>query len=322
MKCERLISIIIPVYNEGPHILGNLRIVRDILDKAAITHELVLVDDGSKDNSWSEICLAQKELGNIRAFRFSRNFGKEAALVAGIDMAKGDACIIMDADLQHPPKLIPEMVDLWLLHGWQVVEAVKTSRGREGIFSRLSATFFYNAMNRMTGIRMQNASDFKLLDRMVMDTLRSMPEKETFFRGLSAWVGFRRISIDFEVAERTSGQSKWSFRSLLRLAIIAITSFSSAPLHFVTVMGTLFFIGSVFLGIQTLVNKLSGMAVDGFTTVILLILVTGSVLMISLGLIGTYIARIFNEVKGRPRYIISDYLTMDNDKDRKGSDKG
>jgi len=321
MKCNRLISIIIPVYNEGPHILGNLKIVHDILDKAEIDHELVLVDDGSKDETWSEIRRAQKELGNVRAVKFSRNFGKEAALVAGIDMAKGEACIIMDADLQHPPKLIPEMVNLWLLHDWQVVEAVKTSRGREGIFSRLTATFFYNAMNRMTGIHMQNASDFKLLDRIVIDTLRSMSEKETFFRGLSAWVGFRRISIDFEVAERTSGQSKWSFMSLLRLAIIAITSFSSAPLHFVTAMGTIFFIGSVILGIQTLVNKLSGMAVDGFTTVILLLLVMGSVLMISLGLIGTYIARIFNEVKGRPRYIISDYLTIDMDKSMKENDK-
>lgn len=305
MALAGYISLVIPVYNEGANIRTNLRAIREVLSKAGLSYEMILVDDGSRDNTWEELQLAAEEDDALRACRFSRNFGKEAALMAGLDMARGDACVVMDSDLQHPPAHIPEMVRLWREDAWQVVEAVKTSRGRESVLHRISANLFYGTMNRMTGIPMENASDFKLLDRAVYETVRSLPERETFFRGLSAWVGYRRISISFEVAERAGGESKWSLRSLIRLAVVAITSFSAAPLQFVTFMGGLFFLGSVVLGVQTLVNKLSGHANDGFTTVILLLLIIGSVLMVSLGLIGTYLARVFDEVKHRPRYIVS-----------------
>ena len=305
MMENKLLSVILPIYNEGANIFANLGVIRDILVKASIPYEMVLVDDGSSDNTWQELERASAIHGHIRAFHFSRNFGKEAALMAGLDMARGDACVVLDADLQHPPQLIPEMVRLWREDGWQVVEAVKASRGRESVFHKLSAGLFYRTMDRMTGIPMQNASDFKLLDRAVYEAVRTLPERYTFFRGLSAWVGFRRIAISFEVAERAGGVSKWSLRALIRLAVIAITSFSAAPLQFVTSIGVAFCAGSVLLGIQTLVNYLTGHAVGGFTTVILLLLIIGGVLMISLGLIGTYLARIFDEVKGRPRYIVA-----------------
>ncbi len=308
MMETKLLSIVIPIYNEGANIVANLGVIRDILVKASIPHEMVLVDDGSSDNTWEELERAAVLYGNVRASRFSRNFGKEAALMAGLDMAAGDACVVLDADLQHPPQLIPEMVRLWREDGWQVVEAVKTSRGRESLFHKLSAGLFYRTMDRMTGIPMQNASDFKLLDRAVYESVRALPERYTFFRGLSAWVGYRRIAISFEVAERAGGVSKWSLRSLIRLAVIAITSFSSAPLQFVTTIGVVFVIGSLLLAVQTLVNYLTGHAVGGFTTVILLLLIIGGILMVSLGLIGTYLARIFDEVKGRPRYIVASLL--------------
>lgn len=308
MQHQNVISLIIPVYKEAVNLASNLGVVREILRKEGISYEMILVGDGSKDQTWAEIQAVAKADAQVRACRFSRNFGKEAALMAGLDMAAGDACVIMDSDLQHPPEHIPEMVRLWREEGWQVVEAVKSNRGRESVFHKASAVLFYNIMFRMTGIQLQNASDFKLLDKVVYTTLRQLPERETFFRGLSAWVGYRRTSISFEVAERAGGESKWSLRSLIRLAVVAVTSFSAAPLQFVTFLGGVFFIGAVVLGVQTLVNYFVGHAMDGFTTVILLLLVIGSVLMFSLGLIGTYVARIFDEIKQRPRYIVSETL--------------
>ena len=319
MQFQNIISLIIPVYNEAANLAANLGVVREMLRGQGISYEMILVDDGSKDQTWATIQDIAKGDARVRACRFSRNFGKEAALMAGLDMAAGDACVIMDSDLQHPPEHIPEMIRLWRDEGWQVVEAVKSHRGRESFFHKASAILFYDLMFRMTGIQLQNASDFKLLDKAVYTTIRKLPERETFFRGLSAWVGYRRTTISFEVAERAGGESKWSLRALIRLAVVAVTSFSAAPLQFVTFLGALFFVGAVFLGIQTLVNYFTGHAMDGFTTVILLLLVIGSVLMFSLGLIGTYVARIFDEIKQRPRYIVAETLlepSADSERDQ------
>ena len=302
------ISVIIPVYNEGTQIYKNILTVHKILSSAGIVHDFVLIDDGSKDNSWSELQRLGATLNCINAIRLSRNFGKEAALMAGIDAVTGDACVVMDADLQHPPELIQEMVSIWRNEGIQVVEAVKSSRGHESMASHMTANLFYKIMSNMTGISMQNASDFKLLDRIVYQAIKTMPERETFFRGLSAWVGFRRKSIEFDVKDRLEGASHWSLKSLIKLAIVAITSFSSAPLQFVTFTGMIFFFSAVAMSFQTLYNKVFGHAVDGFTTVILLLLIIGSILMISLGMIGTYMARIYNEIKQRPRYLVSERL--------------
>lgn len=299
------ISIIIPVYNEEKQIRESLRIIQSNLEKCNINHEFILVDDGSKDYTWRVLTELTSQTNSIQAVRLSRNFGKEAALCAGLEQAHGDACLVMDADLQHPPEIIPEMVRLWQ-DGFEIVEAVKTSRGKESLFHGLSARFFYRILQAFSGIDLNKASDFKLLDAKVVASWREMDERNTFFRGMVAWIGYQSVTIPFEVPERVHGSSKWSTLKLIKLAITAITSFSSLPLQIVTFLGVLFFIGSIILGIQTLYMKFAGIAVSGFTTVILLLLIIGSCLMICLGIIGTYIAKIYEEVKNRPRYIISD----------------
>jgi polyisoprenyl-phosphate glycosyltransferase len=303
---EFLISIVIPVYHEGQQIRENLHIIHDILFNSRIEHEFVIVDDGSKDNTWDEVKKASFEIPGVNAIRFSRNFGKEAALCAGLEAVKGDACVVIDSDLQHPPSLIPEMVRLWKEEGYEVVEGVKSFRGKESIVNKLGASLFYDTLRRLSGYDLNMASDFKLLDVKVVSAILQMPERHTFFRGMSAWVGFRRMSIPFVVQERAKGNSKWSVLKLSKLALNAITSFSALPLQLVTFLGIAFLLGALVLGVQTVYMKLSGIAFSGFTTVILLLLLIGSALMISLGIIGTYIAKIFDEVKNRPRFLIKE----------------
>ena len=300
------ISVVIPVYNEGRQIEHNIGEIRKILESQDIRYELILVDDGSRDDTWQRLVRLSMEYPSIRCIRLSRNFGKEAALCAGLEDAGGDACITMDSDLQHPPELIPEMLSLWQREGWDIIEAVKASRGREHLTNKLGAGLFYTLLERLSGFNLKGSCDFKLMNARVLAAWRKMDERITFFRGMSAWVGFKRKSIPFTVAERRGGGSKWSFFSLVKLAVRAITSFSSLPLQVVSLLGMILLAGSVILGLQTLYMKFKGIAVSGFTTVILLQLIIGSSLMISLGIIGTYIARIYDEVKRRPRYIIAE----------------
>lgn len=305
MESNFKISIVIPVYNEEKQIKHNIRFIQNILINNSISHTIVLIDDGSSDNTWIMLEELSEELLNIHALKLSRNFGKEGAICAGLDMADGDACIIMDSDLQHPPEIIPQMIQLWQ-NGYEVVDGVKTSRGKESFVNKLGANSFYNILKTFSGINLKNASDFKLMDFKVLSSWRLMNERNTFFRAMSTWVGFKRTTIPFEVADRDVGTSKWSLFKLFKLAITAITSFSSIPLQIVTFLGFVFLIGAIVLGIQTLYMKFRGIAASGFTTVILLQLIIGSAIMISLGIIGTYISKIFDEVKNRPRYIISE----------------
>lgn len=303
-----LITIVIPVYNEENQICENINVIRNSLSETAMNFEILLVDDGSTDSTWLKLKMLSEEIPGIKALRLSRNFGKEAALCAGLEVVEGDACVIMDADLQHPPELIPEMVRLWKEKGYEVVEGIKSLRGKENPVNKIGAHLFYGILSKLSGFDIKQASDFKLLDKRVILAWRNMNERDTFFRGMSAWIGFNRIGIPFDVKSREKGVSKWSLYKLFKLAANAITSFSSLPLHIVTFMGLIFLAGSLILGIQTLYMKLMGMAFSGFTTVILLLLIIGSTLMISLGVIGTYIARIYEEVKRRPRYIVSEEI--------------
>ena len=299
-----MLSVIIPAYNEEPNIPLAVRTISQILVQADIEFELLFVDDGSKDNTWRAIDQAAKENDHVRGISFSRNFGKEAAIFAGLAQSKGACTAVIDCDLQHPPEKLVEMYSLWK-EGFQVVEGVKASRGKESIFHSLAAKTFYAAISNSTGIDMSRASDFKLLDRRAVDTLLAMREKNAFFRALSSWIGFRTAQVEFQVQPRAEGESKWSLRSLIRYATTNLASFSTAPLQLVTLLGILVFAFSVLLGIHSLWKKLSGQALEGFTTVILLLLFIGSALMICLGIIGYYIARIYEEIKDRPRYIIS-----------------
>ncbi len=302
-----LISIILPSYNEEENIPRAVERLSAVLAPEGMPWELVFVNDGSRDRSWEKITEAARTHPEITGVSFSRNFGKEAAIMAGLACAKGDCCVVMDCDLQHPPETVAEMLRLWR-EGYEVVEGVKRSRGRESRLHGLMAGTFYRLMSSATKIDMSRASDFKLMDRKAVNALLSLPEKNAFFRALSAWVGFKTTTVEFDVQEREAGNSKWTSRSLTGYAVRNIASFSTAPLQFITAFGALVLLLTVALGIQTLVRYFSGTAVEGFTTVILLILLIGSALMLSLGIIGYYLARIYEELKARPRYLISELI--------------
>lgn len=299
-----LLSIILPSYNEEQNIANTAKVLSELCQREKIAYELIFISDGSKDGTYAEILKAASENPHVKGAEFSRNFGKEASIFAGLQLACGDAVIVMDCDLQHPPEVIPRMWELWQA-GFEVVEGIKSSRGKESLAHRMSAGLFYKIMSMLIKMDMNASSDYKLLDRKVVDVLLQLPERNTFFRALTFWSGFRTTAVEYEVQERLYGESKWSFWSLMKYAVSNATSFSTLPLQLVTVMGVVSILFSVILGIQTLVKYLMGTAVEGFTTVILLILIIGGFLMLSLGIIGHYIARIYEEVKGRPKYIIS-----------------
>ena len=299
-----MLSVIIPSYNEHENIRRTAGTIAAILRNEGIDYELIFVDDGSGDNTWEEITSAGVFDPNVRGIGFSRNFGKEGAIFAGLKNAAGDCAAVIDCDLQHPPELIPKMYRLWQ-GGAEVVEAVKSSRGREGLFHRLFAKGFYKLMKSSSGINLDGASDFKLLDRKVVNALNDLPERITFFRALSSWVGFKTERLEFEVQPRAAGKSKFSMKSLFRFAVNNITSFTNFPIHLITWVGVLFGVMALILGVQTLVNYFCGNAAEGFSTVILLILITGSCVMVGIGVIGYYLSKIYEEIKQRPRYIIS-----------------
>ena len=299
------LSVVLPAYNEEESVPLAADVIGDLLTKAGIDHELIFVNDGSRDHTWRAIQEAAARRPQVRGIRFSRNFGKEAAIFAGLAQAKGDCCVVLDCDLQHPPEKILEMYRLWQ-QGWQIVEGVKISRGKESPLHTLAAKTFYRFLSGATRIDMSHASDFKLLDRRAVDVLVAMREKNAFFRALSSWIGFDTAQVEFEVQPRAAGESKWSLRSLTRYAVTNLAAFSTAPLQIVTILGVLVFLCSLVLWCWSLWQKINGQALEGFTTVILLLLLIGSALMVCLGILGYYIAKIYEEIKDRPRYIVAD----------------
>ena len=306
-----LISVVIPLYDEASHLRDLTSDLKIALQQTGCQFEIIFIDDGSTDDTWARILEEAGTLPNMRAIRLSRNFGKELALCAGLERARGDAIVVMDGDGQHPPLLLPTLIEKWRACGADIVQAVKINRGRESVTSKAGAFLFYVILNKLSGFELKGASDFKLINRKVLDTWLAMGERNVFFRGMTAWMGFNAVQIPFEVPDRRTGKSHWSYLTRAKLALIGITTFSSFPLHFVTFAGVIFFVFAVGLGIQTLYLKLAGRAFTGFATVILLELIIGSLLMISLGIIGEYLARIYEEVKGRPRYVVSESIGPD-----------
>ena len=309
------LSVVVPMYNESEHVELVIDAIARHVGAATDSFEIIAVDDGSPDDTWERLSAESRRRPRLRAIRLSRNFGKEHALTAGLEASRGRGVLVMDGDLQHPPALIPDMLARWRAGGCDVVEAVKRRRGAERWRSRLGAGAFYGLLKMMAGFDLRGASDFKLLDRRVVDAWRQMPERNLFFRGMIAWLGFRRERVEFDVPERVGGTSKWSLFALARLAVGAITAFSSALLQLVTFFGLLFLVFAVFLAAHTFMTWVRGHAVTGFATVILLLLLVGSLLMISLGLIGLYLARIYDEVKGRPRFVVADAVGFAADAD-------
>ena len=299
-----MLSVIIPAYNEELSVERAYYTISEILEKAQIDNEIIFIDDGSTDTTYKKIeNLADKEK-NICGLHFSRNFGKEAAISAGLASAKGDAVVVIDCDLQHPPEKIVEMYHLWQ-EGYEIVEGIKKTRGKESKMHGFAARKFYSVISSVVGFDMSNASDFKLLDRKVVDILNRIPERKGFFRAISFWVGFNKTTVEFEVNERLEGESKWSAIDLLKYAISNISAYSTAPMQIVTVLGVMMLIITAIFSVWALIDKIRGIALEGMTTVIIILIFIGSIMMISLGIIGYYVARIYDEIKGRPKYIVS-----------------
>ncbi len=298
-----LLSIVIPAFNEEENILNTAKVVQNIMEEAQIPYEIIFVSDGSTDSTFDKIAELAKADRRIRGLEFSRNFGKEPAMFAGLSAMKGGCAVVMDCDLQHPPQTIVKMYRKWL-EGFEVVEGIKNTRGKESVFHRLFANTFYGIISALTGFEMENSSDFKLLDKKVVQVLLDMPERKTFFRAMSFWAGFKSCQIHYDVADRAFGATKWSFFKLARYAISNIVSYSTRPLTIVSYMGVISLLAGVVVGIQTLVRWASGKALEGFTTVILLLLLLGGGILLGLGIIGGYISAIYQEVKHRPRYVV------------------
>jgi len=306
------LSVILPVFNEQDSIESSIIHLAGVLDTLKTDYEIIFVDDGSSDDTWRFIQKESKKNKKIKGVSLSRNFGKERALYAGLQKASGDAVITMDGDLQHPPSVIPDLFNKWQETGCDVVNGVKVGRENEDFVSSWLVKKFYTVYKFFTGIIIQNASDFKLLSRRMVDKYVELNERDLFYRGLVPWMGFHQESVEFKVEKREVGTSKWSVVGRCFLAINAITSFSALPLQIVTVVGFLFLAMSSMLVMQTFYMWFSGQALEGFTTLILILLLMGSILMISLGVIGQYLAKIYSEVKRRPIYILKETAGFGN----------
>lgn len=293
-----MISIVIPAFNEEENIFPAAEAVCGALKGEE--HEIIFVDDGSTDESWSEILRAAED-PNIRGIRFSRNFGKEAAIRAGLEAASGEAAVVMDCDLQHPPAVIPKMIEKWR-GGAKVVEGKKSSRGSEKPAHGALAGIFNSLMSRATGFDMTGASDFILLDRRAIDAVLSYGEQGSFFRALSQFVGFRAEEVEYEVAARERGRGKWTFKKLAGYALRNVASFSSLPLYIS------FFAGGAIslIGLILLILGLCGANLESFTAGISIVIILAGIILAAIGVLGFYVSRIYEEIKGRPKYIISE----------------
>ena len=306
------ISVVIPVFNEASILERVLEELRNTLDGVENSYEIVVVNDGSTDSTEEILHKQAAKYNHIVMINFSRNFGKEAALSAGMTFSRGDCIIFMDADLQHPPDLIPNMLEKWK-QGYDVVNARKTIRERESLNYRLSSHLFNWFMSKAIGTDFSGASDFKLIDRQVANALICCPERNRFFRGLVSWVGFRTTHIDFKVGKRQAGSTKWSVWKLLRYSLSNFIAFSSLPLKMVAYIGFATTGLGLVLLIQTFLNYILGKSATGFTTVIIIQILLGGMILSSLGVIALYIAKMYDEQKARPLFLVRENRITDQE---------
>lgn len=300
-----VLSVVVPIYNEVETIAELHRRVATALEE--LDFELVLVDDRSSDGSWDELRVVAAKDPRVRLVRLSRNFGHQVAITAGLDAARGEAIVLMDGDLQDPPEVIPELVEQWRA-GYDVVYAIRAHRAGETRFKLVTARLFYRLMRRMSQFDIpENAGDFRLLSRRAAEAMRAMPERARFLRGMTSWIGFRQTGVEYRRDARYAGTTKYPLRKMVRFAFDAVTSFSTAPLRIVSGLGLLMVIFCfAYLVYALVVRFATHSAVAGWTTVVVLVLLIGGIQMLSLGIVGQYIARIFEEAKNRPLYLIDE----------------
>jgi len=305
MRSRFALSCIVPVFNEGAHVAQFLESMHRRAATLTSELEIIVVNDGSTDNSAAEIARVAERLP-IHYLELSRNFGKEIALQAGLDAVQGDCAIILDADFQHPLEAIDLMIDRWR-GGADMVYAVKANRKSEGGLHRLAAILFYRLMIPKGATQIPtNAGDFRLLDRKIVDALRAMPERNRFMKGMYAWVGFRSEAIEIEVDPRASGRSKYKPLKLLGLAVTGITAFSNRPLRIVTGAGLAISVASFCMGTWIVFERLFlNQPIPGFATLAAAIFFLAGIQLVAIGIVGEYVARIFEEVKQRPQYIVA-----------------
>jgi glycosyltransferase involved in cell wall biosynthesis len=305
----REISLIIPLFNEQEVIQRCHNRVCETLVNMGIAAEIIYIDDGSDDSSWQRICELTPPNENIEVVcvRLSRNFGKEPAMSAGLQKSRGQAVILLDADLQDPPELIPQMVSEWK-KGYDVVDMKRSSRAGEGWVKRATASLFYQVMKQLSDTPIpQNVGDFRLLDSKVVKHINALPERTRFMKGLFAWPGFKRTTLEFDRLERVAGSTKWNYFSLIHLAVDGITSFSTKPLRLATVTGgMLSFVALTFMVILMAKTLMFGDPVAGYPSLMCALLMLGGVQLLSIGLLGEYVGRIFIETKNRPLYLVMD----------------
>lgn len=299
------LSVIIPAYNEEGNLKHLYQKLHPVLDGLRMDWKILLIDDGSTDGTYREAETLHKQDSRVEAVSFSRNFGHQLALTAGLDLAEGDAVITMDADLQHPPELISQLVARWR-EGYEVVYTLRTATEDASWVKRLTATLYYRVFRRLTGIALDlNTADFRLLDRKVVLAFRQIRERIRFLRGLTSWVGFRSIAIPYEAGRRQSGTTKYTFRRMMSFALDGLVSFSSAPLHVAVYLGfTMAAAGFVYAAYALFARIFSQDTVSGWASIIMVSLVIGGIQLLVLGIIGIYIGKMYDEVKQRPLYLI------------------
>ena len=313
-KAKKLVSILVPCYNEEASLPRLYEEVKRQMDaETAYDWELFLIDDGSRDRTMEIILQLAQQDQRVSYACLSRNFGKENAMLAGFDHVAGDCMVIMDADLQHPPTLIPEMLKLWE-QGYEDVYAKRNSRGKESPMRKALSLAFYRILSKSARYEvLQNVGDFRLLDRRCINALRNLRENERYTKGMYCWIGFKKKEVMFDTHDRIAGVSKWSYSSLLNLAIEGITSFTTAPLRMASIMGFTVALGALCYMIWVIVKAIVwGEPVSGYPTIMTVMLFLGAVQLISIGILGEYVGRIFNETKQRPVYVISK-LKMKNE---------
>ncbi len=300
------LSVVVPVFNEEENIPELYRRLVAVLEGCVASFEILFVDDGSRDNSWTLVRELAAQDGRVRGLRFSRNFGHQMAFAAGLEHAQGDAVVIMDADLQDPPEVIPELLQRWR-EGWEVVYAVRRTRHGEGAFKLFTAKLFYRLLQRITAVDIPlDTGDFRLMGRRAVQAFRRLGERHRFTRGLVAWLGFRQTGVLYDRAARHAGDTKYPLRKMMRFAVDAITSFSHVPLQLATWMG--FAVSALAFAyiVVVLVLKLKGISWPGYTSLMAAILFLGGVQLVMIGLLGEYLGRVYDEVKHRPLYLIQE----------------